>query len=270
MDKQKDINEIARQAANNRTLEDLRRSMNASVTAKTAHQPNSEAIRAYSDVVFAERRTRAKFEGHNEQQMDAQEAVEQFRELVKERAVQLAIFKNKPDFKILFSPEQGLIIRNLILWFINCPESKYRLDKAPYLYGSFGTFKTELMLLFQKFAEQNRLRKRFEFVNWEGQYTKAVADSDFDMVMPNIYLNRCFDEFGRRTMVLNRYGNQVLPNDAIIEARYQRFKQYGQLSMFISNFDPNHAKTVLSPVAFDRITEMIQSIFWPGQSMRGI
>ena len=268
MENQTDINEIARKAANGRTLEDLQRSMSASVTAKTAHQPNIEAIREYSNTVFAERRTRAKFEGHNEQEMDAQEAVEQFRELVKERAVQLAVFKNNPNFKILFSPEQGVIIRDLILWFINCGESRYRLDKGPYLYGSFGTFKTELMLLFQKFAEHNRLRKRFEFVNIEGQYTKAVAESDFDMVMPNTYLNRCFDEFGRRILVLNRYGNQVLVNDAIIEARYQRFKQYGQISMFISNFEPNHAKTVLSPVAFDRLLEMAQSISWPGESMR--
>lgn len=185
------------------------------------------------------------------------------------RAAHISVIENR-EFNWVFDENLPWIIRNMTKYFINDPSCEFRggLAKGLFLYGVPGTMKTELMLIFERFCRENNLQKQFQFTSMSDVYAKAKVDSKFDPITQNIQLDRCLDEFGRYTGAVLNFGESLDINEVVIEQRYPRFRNGGQLTHIIANIDPNQAEPLFSPMIFDRIKQMCTSVHFKGQSKR--
>lgn len=201
------------------------------------------------------------------QEMEYDKARSIVRELFKDRAQEIAQIEDRP-FKWDFSPELTANVQTLIKYFINDQTCPVSLSKGLFIYGPNGTTKTETMLIFERFCDQEKLTKAFRFDNLSKIHNDAKVSKDYDPITPNIQFNRCFDEFSRHTGPITRFGEQIDINEAILETRYDRFKRYGQTTHLICNAETHELKNVLSQMVFDRLRSMMTSIKFSGNSKR--
>jgi len=183
------------------------------------------------------------------------------------RAAHISVIDNI-NFEWEFDENKKFIIQNLIKYFINDPSCAWPLNKGIFLYGMPGTGKTEMMMAAQRFCSDYGFTKAFELCSLSEIYTTAKANKEFDPVTPNSQGERCFDEFGRHTGAVIRFGDGLDINEAIIERRYERKRRYGQLTHFIANATPNELEGAFSQMVFDRLKSMCTSIHVTGQSKR--
>lgn len=200
------------------------------------------------------------------QEMPYQTARDKFRVILEDRTRQIEI--QKPGFKWVFSEADRVIWSNALKYFINDPSCIWPLTKGLFFYGGFGTGKTELFQMLERFCRENELQKAFKFTSMSGEYVRARSEKEYDAVAPNVQFDRAFDEVGRYTGTVNHYGNQVDINEAILEERYRRWQNYGQLTHIISNLDTHGMEAHLSGMLFDRIRSMCTSVFFEGNSKR--
>ena len=267
-----DINEIARELAGGLSLDQLRERQNAQVlpTAqpKTPEQIAREA--EYWSRVFAERpeRQRTFVSRSTAQEMPYNEARSKFWACMQMRAAHIAVLENNPAFDWIVDAGFAAILRNLVKYLVNDASGDYPLTKGLFLFGQTGTGKTEVMQAAAAFADQYDLSKKFTLCSMSEVYNRTRADKEYDPVTDNQQFDRCFDEFGRNTGPVIRFGDPLDINEAIIEARYTRFRRYGQLTHFISNMTPNEAEAQFSPMVFDRLRSMCTSVVFSGPSKR--
>lgn len=187
--------------------------------------------------------------------------------ILQERAAQIEYLDNEP-FKWQFDEAEKKILQNLTRYFINDPGCEWSLTKGLFLYGAPGTGKTEIMRAISRFCEENDLRKKFVFCSMSEIYSRTKSDKDFDPITPNVQFDRLFDEFGRNTGPVIRFGDPLDIVEAIIEQRYERSRRYGQLTHFIANGTPNEIKELFSPMVSDRLRSMCTGVYFKGQSKR--
>lgn len=267
-----DINTIAQQLAGGLSLDELRRRQSGAIAKDRVKSPEEiEAEFKYWERVFAEKPISKGIPfvcRNTAQEMEYEEARRKFWGIMQMRAAHIATLENNPAFEWVITPEFGEILRNLVKYFINDFTSKYPLTKGLFVFGENGTGKTETMQAFAAFTDRFELSKRFVFGSMSEVYYKARADKDFDPVTLNEQHDRCFDEFGRNVGPVIRFGDALDINEAIIEARYNRFRRYGQITHFVANMAPNEAEARLSPMVFDRLRSMCTSIEFTGKSKR--
>ena len=184
------------------------------------------------------------------------------------RADEIAIITANPNFKWEWSEEQGAVIKKLIQWFINDPQCDIPLSKGPFLYGMPGTGKTEIVKALGVVASDLELSKRFEYICMSDEYEKARHNSQYDPITPNLFSNRCLDEFGRHFGAVKSYGNETDINESVIEGRYARFMSYGQNTIAVTNASPNELLNLFSPMVADRVRAMCAGLLMPGNSKR--
>jgi hypothetical protein len=263
-----DINEIAKAAAGGRSLEELKASAQRAVERKReAVGQLSEHGKDYlANIWNANKVDNAKGVISYEQEGDYEHTRKAFWERILIRGEEIAKLKNIANYPIVFTQEQGEVIKDLLKWLINDNTSSLPLNKGIWLHGEVGTFKTELMQIMAKFSQDHNLSKKFHFVDWSISYEDFITDAKTYESL--IRLNRCFDEFLKKTNDVKDFGNAENPNETLIEVRYKKFQAYGQKTIIISNFSPNYALNVLSTQAGDRMKSMFGSIEMPGTSKR--
>lgn len=265
------LNEIAKQLAGGMSLEQLRQSQQqAAEKPRVKSQQEIEAEQAYWTKVFAERPAKnALFVSRRTaQEMDYEKARRNFWEIMQIRAAQIAMLENNPAFSWKISPQFAETLQNLVKYFINDPSGKLPLTKGLFIFGENGTGKTEVMQALCKFTTEFNLSKQFTLTSMSDVYNMARADKDYDPIQTNQMFDRCFDEFGRNIGPVLRFGDPLDINEAIIEARYSRFRRYGQITHFISNMTGNEAEAHLSPMVFDRLRHLCSSVVFHGKSFR--
>lgn len=272
IDRTIDIDALAKKLANGMSLEQLRERQggklsSGSIPPLSPAVPLTERGRRHLESLSKDTEQRQPVLRDNSQQMKWEVARRKVWALFEMRAAHISQIEDK-DFNWEFDEKNLGIIRNLIRYFINDKECAWPLQKGLFMYGMPGTGKTEMMMIFERFCEENELAKRFQFTSMAETYVRAKADKQFDPITWNIQLDRCFDEFGLYTGAVTTFGESLDINEAIIEARYKRFRHGGQLSHFISNATPNEMKGKLTPMAFDRIQQMCVSVYFEGQSKR--
>lgn len=253
------------------TLDQLRERMSGKPRTAAAPVELTAEQREYQRAYFERLRNSSKAELKPQprrfaQEMSYQTAREKFRVILEDRTAQIEI--QKPGFKWVFSEADRLIWSNALKYFINDPACIWPLTKGLFFYGGFGTGKTELFQMLERFCRENELQKAFKFTSMSAEYVRARSDKEYDAVTPNIQFDRVFDEVGRYTGNVNHYGNLIELNEAIFEERYRRFQNYGQLTHIITNLDTNAIEAQLSGMLFDRIRSMCTSVFFEGQSKR--
>lgn len=236
-------------------------------------EPTPEQVQAeveYWHRVFAPRQYRPSLNvvQRRNKEMEYEDARHRLWAILKFRAAEI-ISATGRDFNFHFQPEQLEVIRGMIRYFINDPASPYALEKGLFVYGDNGTGKTEIMHAFSRFCEQYDLSKKFRIVQMPDVYRRAQSGED--VAEQYQQQTTCFDEFARVTGTVLQYGNPVNPNESILEARYLRFKRYGQITHLIANATPGDitgTNSVLSPAVQDRIREMFTPVLYPGKSHR--
>lgn len=268
-----DIDTLARQLAGNLTLNQLRERQQAFTAGGSATERPAQFVEAevgYWQRVFAEQPARQELAVTTrlEQEMDYDQARKKFWSIMQMRAAHIMQLENDMDFAWEFTPEEVERNRNLLKYFINDATGAYLLHKGLFVFGQNGTGKTEIMAAFSRFCEQEKLSKQFVFCSMSKVYADTRADKDYNPLELNQQHNRCFDEFGRHIGPVLRFGDHLDVNEAIIEARYERFRRYGQFTHFITNMAPNEGEGNFSPMVFDRLRSMCTSVAFTGKSRR--
>lgn len=265
-----DINKLAKYLAGGLSLDDLRRKQSGKIKQRVKSPEEIVAEQEYWTRVFAEKpeRPHLLISRRIAKEMEYDEAKRKLWAIMQMRAAHIATLENNPEFEWIVTQEFADTLRNLVKYFINDSTGGLPLTKGLFIFGENGTGKTEIMQAFFRFTETYDLTKRFTFCSMSEVYNKARADKDFDPIAPNEQHDRCFDEFGRNVGPVIRFGDALDINEAIIEARYNRFRRYGQITHFIANMAPNEAEEQLSPMIFDRLRSMCTSIEFTGKSKR--
>ncbi len=203
------------------------------------------------------------------QELPYEDARKKFWAILQLRAAKIEILENRP-FAWTFDDEQKQILQNLLKYFINDPSCAWPLTKGLFIFGAPGTGKTEILTALSEFCWRQvpELTKYFKLCSLSEIYIQAKASKDSDPIQPNVQNDRCFDEFGRYTGAILRYGDPLDINEAIIEQRYTRYRRYGQLTHFIANATPNELEGSITPMIYDRLRSMCTSVHFPGTSKR--
>jgi hypothetical protein len=200
------------------------------------------------------------------QEMSYDEARAKFRLILEERTEQLEA--QKPGFCWQFTDAHRLIWSNCLRYFINDPACIYPLQKGLYMCGKPGTGKTELVMMLERFTNENELSKAFKYTSMSSEYTRAKSEKEYDAVALNVQFDRCFDEVFLQTGAVKQFGNDIDLTQAIFETRYTRFSRYGQLTHIATNFRPDQAVAMVTNMLGDRFRAMFTSIEFPGESKR--
>jgi len=268
-----DIDALAKELAKGMSLEQLREKQgcgqlsSGSIPALAPVVAITEAGRKYLETLRSEPKPLPPTARDLSQPMKWEDARRKVWALFEIRAAHLSQIEDR-EFNWTFDESDRVIIRNLIRYFINDRDCEWSLTKGLFVYGLPGTGKTEIMQVFERFCRENDLPKQFQFTSMAETYVKAKAEKGFDPITLNIQLDRCFDEFGLYTGAVMTFGESLDINEAIIEARYKRFRQSGQVTHFISNMTTPDVKAAFSPMIYDRVKQMCTSVFFKGQSKR--
>lgn len=243
---------------------------NRHVLAQTPEQ--IEFTRAYWDKVFStQQKGRAQLimSRSTAHEMPFDVARKVFWGILQMRAASIEIHEDV-EFNWWFTDQQKETVRNLVMYFINDRACQWPLTKGLFIYGAPGTGKTELMASLSELCYRNvpQLTKYFKLCSLSEIHVKAKTNKEYDPIAPNVEGDKCFDEFGRYTGSIMRFGDQLDINEAIIEQRYERYKRYGQLTHFIANATPNELEGSFTPMVYDRLREMCTSVHFTGQSKR--
>lgn len=268
---QQDINQIAHQLAGGLSLDQLRAKQDGPRWAQSEPSPEAAArLTEYWETVFSQpvKQQPIMMARRHTQEMEYDEARKKVAYLLNQRADEIQRISGMPFvWDIPKGGELAGIIANLIRYFINDPGCSWPLYKGLLLYGLPGAGKTEIMGIMQRFTVENKLSKAFALTSMSDVYTKARTDKNYDPLTV-VQSDRCLDEFLRTAGPVNYYGDQIDLNEVVIEKRYVRNRNYGQLSHFITNGDTNTAKGMLSAPVFDRIRGMCTGVRFPGESKR--
>ena len=187
-------------------------------------------------------------------------------EIMEERATKKSRLIGK-EFKYDFTGI-GDTIKDLIHYFVNSSEGSLDLSKGIFLHGVPGTGKTEIMQILQEATSRINLRSQFTIESLSIMYDRARGSEVYNPIPDAVQLNKCFDEFGRHSGAVMRFGNPLNITETLIEQRYIRFEASGQKTHFISNFSPDEAMQMLSPAIRDRLKKMCQSVKFGEKSHR--
>lgn len=268
---QQDINQIAQQLANGLSLDQLRAKQDGPRWAQSEPSPEAAArLSEYWETVFSKpvKQQPIMMVRRHTQEMDYDVARKKVAELLNRRADEIQSITGMPFvWDIPKGGELAGIIQNLIRYFINDSGCAWPLYKGLLIYGLPGAGKTEIMGVMQRFTVENKLSKAFAMTSMSDVYTKARTDKNYDP-MTVTQSDRCFDEFLRTAGPVNYFGDQIDLNEVLIEKRYVRNRNYGQLTHFITNGDTATAKDMLSAPVFDRIRGMCTGVRFPGESKR--
>ena len=266
---EKNIEDLALELAKGLTLEDLRARQNAArkSNAETS-QEAAAALQAYWNKVYSTTRREAKNKRSYGQIMAYSEARKIVVDLLNFRADEIEGISGAPfAWDIPKDSELAATIRGLIQYFINDPECPWPLNKGLLIYGLPGAGKTEIMRIMMSFCLMVDSPKKFSWSSMTNVYTLARTDKTYDFMQAATF-DRCLDEFLRHTGNVNYFGDQVDINEHLIETRYTRNRNYGQLTHFITNGDTNTVQELLSAPAFDRVRGMCTGVLFPGGSKR--
>lgn len=261
-----DIEAYAAKLAHGMSLENMRE---RDVPKFTPAVPITERGRLHMKRVAAEKPCLQVVIRDRSAKMDFETAKKRAWSLFQLRAAHISELEDR-DFNWSFSDNDKKIIAGLIRYFINDPQSPYPLNKGIFAYGLPGTGKTEVMQIMKRFCDEYQLPKAFEFTSMSETYVRAKTDAQYNPIEQNIQLDRCLDEFLRHTGSIIRFGEGLDINEAIIEARYQRFRGGGQLTHVISNATTSQVQQLMSSMISDRVFQMCTSVYFQGESKRSL
>lgn len=185
--------------------------------------------------------------------------------------------KTKPD--VVMTSFLKEVLPKLIQWLIDSPEAEtpwgmidlkpMSLRKGLFFYGPKGTGKTAILKALQKTALTLKLKKHFLFNEAPTIFDEVQFNKDFNLT-PYYTKNRAFDDVGFSEPFVKSYGNEIRPMEVIFRNRYNKFVNFGEITIVSSNLDNNGLKVHFDERVLDRFNEMFNIILFEGDSFRKI
>lgn len=189
-------------------------------------------------------------------------------QILVERAEVIRQHTANPAFDWVFSKSDAANIQNLLKWLINDPTGTLPLNKGLFVYGLPGTGKTEIIRALCTMSGRYCFNKSLAFSRMSEVYTKAKSDINYNPIDDCVRYDRVLDEAGRYTGEVTRYGDKLDINEAVIEQRYCRWSDYGQVTILISNGNRASIKGLFSEMLYSRILEFTTPVFFDGPGHR--
>lgn len=151
-------------------------------------------------------------------------------------------FRNKrcPEFKVNSNNKMAIGFFIQYILGIESPEF-YDLRKGIALVGPKGIGKTTIMEIFSDMLGLLRHQENcfnetaFKFANLDTQVKLCGDLGKLEPVLKMGKENYCWDDIGREDLLVNQFGNNSAPLQALVNFAYQNFKRKGVLFFATSN-----------------------------------
>ena len=158
-----------------------------------------------------------------------------------------------------------IILQNSIKWLLD--EGEYNPNMGLFFVGAKGRSKTQIMKALLRTAFYFQMPKQFKFneapfIFDECQYNKEFKISEF------YGETRCFDDIGFSEPQILSFGQTMRPIESIMNKRYTRFINEGQLTHMTTNLSLNQLREHFDDRIIDRFSEMFNIVFFEGTSFR--
>lgn len=141
---------------------------------------------------------------------------------------------------LIYTETEKEIIRNLIKYFLNDGTGKYDIKKGIYMYGFYGSGKTQLLQLFQAFTNLLNYNK-FDKINYKILNDKIKIQGIKAAENISKYNNLFVDDLGfLNESKINSFGNTYDLLMSIVNERYEKWfysniKTYYTTNILIDN-----------------------------------
>lgn len=172
----------------------------------------------------------------------------------------------EPSF--IFTEELTEIYRDVLLYFLGNPQSKYDLNKGLYFYGAAGCGKSLILQnVFKQFTANlgTNSYRVVHSVDIASKVEKYGLQTIHDYVLaPNdkpiiLYI----DDFGAGNVKINHYGTVIDIYSELVVNRYPYFAKNGTLTHFSSNLAPASFRDTFDDRINSRMAEMVNIVFMP-------
>lgn len=183
---------------------------------------------------------------------------EEFKELLTGYAQQIMLHRSVTS-PFIIDTNNGPIIRNLYLYFMNDPQCAWNLNAGLLFGGKVGCGKSILMTAFLKISDEYTL-KRTTVV-----HSKSLANMIKTKSIEYYERRPMFiDELGREETEAKDYGNVVKPVIDLFALRYES----GARTYATTNFKYENIEKFYGEFIRSRMEEMMTMVPIPGESRR--
>ncbi|WP_020603305.1 hypothetical protein [Spirosoma spitsbergense] len=183
-----------------------------------------------------------------------------------------AIYENAlagRERKPYWTQESFNIVDDVTRYFIGDPTGPIPLTKSLYVYGPVGVGKTYLFRMMSILCEVVPIPEmRFSMVSTK-RLLRAISDTKSLKPLARIEKgNWLIDDLAEEKKIVRVYGDEENPIDHLITTCYEAFVDNGKKTHFTSNRQPDEIEPRYGTRAYDRFSEMVEPIYFPGESLR--
>ena len=186
-------------------------------------------------------------------------------------------YKKRLGFTPSLTSNNTEVLQGIIRWMIKDSKGEYDIQKGLFIYGAYGTGKTELIHAMHLFSLKcNHAKPSFENVRklpGIQSYKFMLRKANEQRSIKGLYKTEgpsIIDDIGfKNETQLKIFGNDTNVISEIIESRYRAWKSNrNDYSIFTSNLevediDRDHGEGISS-----RLIEMCNIIWWDGKNFR--
>lgn len=156
---------------------------------------------------------------------------------------------------LIYTETEKEIIRNLIKYFLNDGTGKYDIKKGIYMYGFYGSGKTQLLQLFQAFTNLLNYNK-FDKINYKILNDKIKIQGIKAAENISKYNNLFVDDLGfLNESKINSFGNTYDLLMSIVNERYEKWFYSNIKTFYTTNILIDNIKEIYGEGISGRIID---------------
>ena len=169
---------------------------------------------------------------------------------------------------LIYTETEKEIIRNLIKYFLNDGTGKYDIKKGIYMYGFYGSGKTQLLQLFQAFTNLLNYNK-FDKINYKILNDKIKIQGIKAAENISKYNNLFVDDLGfLNESKINSFGNTYDLLMSIVNERYEKWFYSNIKTFYTTNILIDNIKEIYGEGISGRIIDSCNFIKFTETSHR--
>ena len=169
---------------------------------------------------------------------------------------------------LIYTETEKEIIRNLIKYFLNDGTGKYDIKKGIYMYGFYGSGKTQLLQLFQAFTNLLNYNK-FDKINYKILNDKIKIQGIKAAENISKYNNLFVDDLGfLNESKINSFGNTYDLLMSIVNERYEKWFYSNIKTFYTTNILIDNIKEIYGEGISGRIIDSCNLIKFTETSHR--
>ncbi|MBD2753820.1 P-loop NTPase family protein [Spirosoma validum] len=168
-----------------------------------------------------------------------------------------------------WTEETFKVVDDVTKYFIGDPTGPISLTKNLYVYGAVGVGKTYLFRMMSILCDVVPINEmRFSMVGSKRLMRTIKNDQSLKALSRIDQGNWLIDDLGAEKRWTKLYAEDVDPMDELINSVYEAYIDNGKKTHWTSNKEPDELEAIYGTRNYDRFTEMNESVFFPGESIR--